>query len=277
MRRETNMTGGRGRLARLAVAALAMVSLAACEAVYSGGLSDIERTWEYAMVALPALGAEAPLLSRMNERDVAERLALLPEGETLPVAVYMHGCTGLSNTGFLLRLAEKGFAVVAPDSFARRYRPLQCDPGTKTGGYNVFVYDFRQAEISFALAQLWTKPWADYSRMVLAGTSEGAVAVALYRGDEFKGRVIAQWTCRGAPLVAGLAAPEGQRVFAVIGADDPWYPPPDGDEFSACGAYLEGRPGSQSLVVEGEGAHDVFEDSAVVARMVHFLAMAAAA
>ena len=131
-------------------------------------MSDIER-WAQAVVAMPALAADRLLISTMNSPDVAARAALLAAGETLPVALYLHGCTGIGNLEFLRDLADQGFVVIAPDSFARTYRPLQCDPETQTGGFNVFVYDFRLAEISFALEQLWSVEWADWDRMVLAG------------------------------------------------------------------------------------------------------------
>ena len=68
----------------------------------------------------------------------------------------------------------------------RVWRPMQCDPKTLTGGYNMFVFDFRMAEISYSLERLWLLPWVDHDRLALMGTSEGGVASALYRGNEFK-------------------------------------------------------------------------------------------
>jgi dienelactone hydrolase len=251
------------------------LGLGACTQLLNPAMSDIERTWAHAVVAMPALTADGPLISTMDSPDVAARAALLADGETLPVALYLHGCTGIGNLEFLRDLANQGFAVIAPDSFARTYRPLQCDPETQTGGFNVFVYDFRLAEISFALEQLWSVEWADWNRMVLAGASEGAVAVALYRGDEFKRRVIAQWTCNGAPHVAGIGAPPDEPIFAVVGVEDPWYANLAGDEpRKHCGDFLEGRPGSRSEVIYKPGAHDVFENAAMVEAMVNFLSLA---
>ena len=114
-----------------------------------------------------------------------------------------------------------------------RPQPLECQLsfgiGAQTGGRHLFVYDFRMEEVSFALEQLWTERWADWGRMFLVGTSEGGVTAALYRGDEFKARVIAQWTCSGAPHVAGIAAPLDEPILAVRGAQDPWYGAKAGD------------------------------------------------
>ena len=254
------MTASRATVLLLAVLA------AGCAGI-TGGLSDLERTWAGAVVALPSLGTGEALVTTMDSRDMQNRLARLPQGASLPVVVYAHGCTGIGNYDFFRRLADSGFVVVAPDSFAREWRPLQCDPESRTGGINVFVYDFRLAEISYALDRLWQRPWADWTRMVLAGASEGAVAVALYRGDEFRGRVIAQWTCGGAPHVRGLAATPGEAVLAVVGADDPWYCDNPGD----CGAFLGSRSGSESLLIPAGRGHNVFGDAAGLQAILNFI------
>jgi len=261
---------------RNALGLILALGLGGCAQPLFPALSDIERTWAAAVVALPALSADAPLVSTMNSPAMTRRLALLAEGEALPVVVYMHGCTGIGNLDFMRSLAAEGFAVIAPDSFARSFRPLQCEPETKSGGFNVFVYDFRLTEISFALEKLWSTDWADWSRMVLAGASEGAVAVALYRGDEFNGRVIAQWTCNGAPLVAGIDAPMDEPIFAVVGADDLWYADlADGEARDDCSKFFADRPGSRSEIIYKPGAHNVFENAAMVESMVSFLIAAA--
>ena len=233
----------------------------------SAGLSDIERTWAGATVVLPPLGGGLPVRTTMNSAAMRAHLQRLPAGARLPVVVYVHGCTGLGNFAFLEQVAAAGFVVVAPDSFARRYRPLQCDPVTQTGGRHLFVYDFRMEEVSFALEQLWTERWADWGRMFLVGTSEGGVTAALYRGDEFKARVIAQWTCSGAPHVAGIAAPLDEPILAVRGAQDPWYGAKAGD----CRDTFGSRPQSRSLVLEMAAGHDVFAEPTVAVTIVDFL------
>ena len=237
----------------------------------SADLPDLARTWRQAPVTLPALGAADSLSTTMGTAEMTARLARLA-GARLPVVVYLHGCTGIGNFDFFRQLADAGFAVVAPDSFARRFRPLQCDPATLTGGRNLFVYDFRLEEVDYALQELWSLPWVDRGRLFLVGTSEGAVAAALYRGDEFRARVIAQWTCSGAPHVAGLAAPLDEPVLAIIGADDPWYAAARAAGTpSDCGPLLAGRPDSQSYVVAAGGGHDVFANRAATAVIVDFL------
>jgi len=249
----------------------AALSLAACAGI-SGvpAESDLQRTWSQAIVALPPLAAPEALMTRMGLPEMADRLGQLPADTKLPVVVYLHGCTGIGNFDLLHRIAQAGFAVVAPDSFARTWRPRQCDPETLTGGYNLFVYDFRLAEVAYALDRLWHAPWADRNRMVLVGSSEGAVAAALYRGDEFRGRVVAQWTCFGAPHVTGISAPPAEPVFALVGAEDPWYTANRGQ---SCAQFLAGRPTSSSHVVEGAGKpeHEVLAEPAVQQMVVEFL------
>ena len=203
----------------------------------------------------------------MGSAEMTRHLARLPVGARLPAAVYLHGCTGVGNDDFLQTLAGDGFAVVAPDSFARTWRPLQCDPRTQTGGYNVFVYDFRLAETAYALGQLWQQAWADWDRMVLVGSSEGGVAAALYRGAEFRGRVVLQWTCAGATHVRGIAAPPDEPVLAAVSGQDPWYL---GNQRQDCAPYLASRPASRSLVVDGRG-HDILGDSRVVEEVREFV------
>jgi len=157
---------------------------------------------------------------------------------------------------------------------ARRYRPLQCDPRHKTGGVNIFVFEFRLAELSFALDRIWALPAIDKRRLFLIGTSEGGVAAALYRGDEFSARVILQWTCHGAPLVHGLLAPPAEPVLAMVRAADPWYDPARTKGQSGdCGAYFGDRPKSRSIVLgDNAGGHDVLGAGENCQRIIEFLA-----
>ncbi|WP_439814097.1 dienelactone hydrolase family protein [Zavarzinia sp. CC-PAN008] len=231
-------------------------------------LSDIELTWQEAMVALPPADGEAVVPIKMAALEAQGPLRRGP----FPTVVYLHGCTGLGDTTILKVLAAAGYAVIAPDSMARRYRPLQCDPTTRTGGYNLFVYDFRQEEIAFAVHQMPQFDWIDMRQLYLVGASEGGVAAALYRGDAFRARVIAQWTCHGSPLVAGLDAPPWVPVLAIVRSSDPWYSESqtraqNGD----CGAFMNQSNGSRSLILQGGAGHDVLGDPQAQGAIVHFL------
>jgi dienelactone hydrolase len=233
--------------------------------------SDIGRSVDHALIVLPR-GLEEPISGRLSSPQIAEQLARIDPAHPLPTLIYVHGCTGLGDYHLLRAVARCGLAVVAPDSFARRYRPMQCDPERHTGGRNLFVFDFRITEISYTLHRLRQMPWVDRQRLFLAGTSEGGVAAALYRGDDFRARIIAQWTCHGTPLVRGLAAPPDEPVLAVVRADDPWYDPRrTPGQKGHCGEFMRGRPRSESIVLDGGPGHFVFDDPQALGRVLDFL------
>ena len=251
----------------------AVCVLTACENIeLLDDRSDIERTWGEAVVALPPAGPEGPVLAKMGDRQMRKQIARYGRDVRLPVVLYMHGCTGIGNFKFFERLAKAGFVVIVPDSLARRFRPLQCDPKTKTGGFNRFVYDFRQTEIAYALDRIAALDWADRGNLFLVGTSEGGVATALYRGKEFRARVITQWTCHGAAIVEGIAAPPHVPVLSIVKGGDPWYGTDRTyGQKGHCGKFMNGRPHSQSIVIGGEAIHDVYDSPENVELIVRFL------
>lgn len=259
---------------------IAGLALAACTGnglALDLGESDIERTWSQALVVLPPRepGGE-PVVDRLRNAGLAQPARSGARRTRLPLVVYMHGCDGLGDLEFLKELAGQGYGVIAPDSFARRFRPLQCDTGRRQGGRNRFVYDFRLTELTFALERLDGLDWIDYRNLFLIGSSEGGVAAALFRGQVFNARVIAQWSCQGDPLVRGVAAPPQEPVLALLRDGDPYYDPRNtraqqGD----CGPYLEGRPDSRSVVLpRGSDPlnHFVFDDPGARETTLSFLA-----
>jgi dienelactone hydrolase len=100
------------------------------------------------------------------------------------------------------------------------------------------------------VAQLKKFEWVDPSKIYLAGYSEGAAAVALYRGDEhFAGRIIYGWGCTGGDWwtgINGLVVP----VLAVIGSQDHYLQ--SANKYGRdCGLYFSDRSNSRSIVIEG--------------------------
>lgn len=114
-------------------------------------------------------------------------------------------------------------ASLAPDSFALPDRVTYKSPVDKA------VYEkllaLRLSEIGLAAQALPSAPWADTSRLVLAGTSEGATAVARYTGTEFIGRMIFSWTCELNYFVQApqTAIPSSQAVLNVVSTVDPYF------------------------------------------------------
>lgn len=230
--------------------------------------SDIGRSFEFARVFLPH--REGVMETSIAEsRKSAKKFALL---KALPTVIYLHGCTGLRNAAVLRQLAAAGFAVIAPDSFARRYRPMQCRPRERRGGENLFVFDFRMSELAYAVHKLPELSWVDMTRLFLIGNSEGAVAAAHYRGDVFRARILAQWTCHGGHLVAGISAPPSEPILTFVQFNDPWYDSRrTRGQAGDCGRFLSGRPESQSVILSDEGRHDIFGNPTTMGKIVRFL------
>jgi len=255
---------------RFVLVVLVSLICAGCAALMNP-TPDLVRTWNDAIVAAPG----SDRLWRGKDLLGPNSPIARGSGNPLPVVLYLHGCTGLGELEieFGQSLASQGYLFIAPDSFARRYRPLQCDPDRQTGGFNLFVFDFRMAEISYALEQLGQMPAVDPEHMFLMGGSEGGVAAALYRGDQYSGRIIFQWTCTGSPLVRGIAAPPDEPVLAIVNQGDPWYD----DQHTTgqagdCGPYLSNRPHSKSLILRRPGIHDVLSAPNVRVAIFDFLA-----
>ena len=237
-------------------------------------VSDLELTWRRAVVTFPASDSfnqiRRKYIEEINYSDINYE-------RKLPLIIYLHGCTGIGNFFVFDSLAAEGYAVIAMDSFARRFRPLQCNPKTKRGGENLYVYDFRRAELTYALEQISNFLWIDFENLFLIGASEGGVAAALFRGDVFNARVITQWTCSGAPLLAGIGAPKRVPILSIVKEGDPYYKSlntrqQDGN----CGAYLKDRVNSESIVIpyeKNEPLHDVFSTDGVLEIIVAFLGL----
>lgn len=239
--------------------------------------SDLELTWYKGFMAVPDVISTSRDTSFISDQG---RLQLLADaGMKFPVVVYMHGCTGVSDADRKLMntIAKQGYLVVAPNSMARRMRPRQCDSDNHASvGGNYFVFDFRQEEINYALQEMlrvngdWSR-WVDVNNLFLMGVSEGGLAVAHYRGDVFKARIITQWTCHGGTLVRGISGPEDTPILAIVRKNDPWYDDKP-DQVGDCGAYFgDRRPGSESVVLDQGDKHDVMRDPEMVQKMIGFL------
>jgi hypothetical protein len=117
----------------------------------------------------------------------------------------------------------QGIASVAPDSFALPDRLTYKSPV----GRDVYerIHALRASEIALGLDALKLAPWADATRVVLAGTSEGAVAVARHGATGIVGRAMFAWSCEDNYMVAAhrTAVPVAEPVLNVISASDPFF------------------------------------------------------
>ena len=147
---------------------------------------EARRTFDSAYVMVKAEGEF--IEGRMSDDFVQRKLASLKKKR--PTVVFAHGCAGLGrgNLRYMRLLAWAGYAVVAPDSFARRYRPETCDPSRHRGIQGAphrRVGRMRQEEIHHAAYRVRRIHWADKKNLFLMGHSQGGTAVASYEGDGF--------------------------------------------------------------------------------------------
>ena len=211
----------------------------------AGEDEDLLRTWRRAPVNVPGEGG--PIRARIDGID--ERLPDVAGSH--PTVIYLHGCAGIGRIAHdaAKRLVEAGYAVIMPDSFARDHKPKSCDPARQVGGFHRGVLAWRHAEANQAIRKARGLAWVDPDNLFLWGFSEGGIAAATVSGEPVNARVVEGWTCHaGWSEYRGLRAPPTEPVLALVGGDDPWFRASylHGD----CGAYMEGRPGSVSIVYE---------------------------
>ncbi|WP_284614576.1 dienelactone hydrolase family protein [Aquabacterium humicola] len=180
-------------------------------------------------------------------------------GAQVPVVVFLHGSSGLglkAIADWQRWLAGLGIASVAPDSFALPDRLVYQSPIERA------VYErlhaLRASEIDPALQALRRASWADHRRLLLAGTSEGAVAVARHDGAGFAGRLLYAWSCEDNYFVDGhrTALAPALPVLNVISSSDPYFSPRNtwlGNAQAAghCARALDGHPRAAVLLIPG--------------------------
>lgn len=175
----------------------------------------------------------------------------------VPVVLFLHGSSGLGLKAigeWQQWLATLGVASIAPDSFALPGRATYESP-IDTASYER-MHALRASEIAPTLAALKATPWADTQKVVLAGTSEGAVPVARQTGTDFPAKMMFAWSCETnyfvqAPNNVFLAE---QPVLNVISSVDPYFSRSNAwlgnpQASGHCGAALKGLPKADVVLV----------------------------
>lgn len=188
-------------------------------------------------------------------------LRAAPQGaqQRVPVVVFMHGSSGLALKAigeWQQWLASIGIASLAPDSFALPDRLTYKSPVDKTTYEK--IHALRLSEVALAARALPSLPWADAARVVLAGTSEGTVAVARYSGKEFAGRILFSWSCEDNYFVKehATAIPVEQAVLNVISVTDPFFSPANSwlgatSALGHCGNVLKAHTKASIVLIPG--------------------------
>lgn len=235
------------KIAKHALAAVLLLTTILWTTPHARAADDeLQRTWDKAWIFAPANTAIG--YKRIDTGGLTAYLSSLPSPPTI-VIVYAHGCDGLSEISATTGryLAQAGYLVVEPDSFARKNKPVSCKPISHQGGLHRAVLGWRQAEMKYAFEQVEQIPGLAGIPVILMGDSEGAITVATIGDVPAAGRVIEGWTCHaGWPEYRGLNAPPEQPVLAISSEKDPWFRDPElsGD----CGAFMQGHAAQRSLV-----------------------------
>jgi dienelactone hydrolase len=177
-----------------------------------------------------------------------------------PLVILLHGSSGIAPAvkDFQIWLADTlGLASVAPDSLAIEGRLTYSSPVA----IDIYerVHALRLAELNYALNASKAWAWVDRARIVLAGTSEGSVAVSRYAGTESAARLIYSWSCEANYFVdrprPGFGSTE--PVFSAISARDPYFSPAnswnkDYAVTGTCAAALKDNPNAVNFVVDAD-------------------------
>lgn len=143
--------------------------------------------------------------------------------------IFVHGSGGLNDNikAFQRWLADKlNIASFTLDSFQLPDRMTYSSPIPKKDYEK--IHSLRSSELSAAVDWLTTAPWFD-GRFVIAGTSEGAVAVARYTraaaAPAERGRIIFSWSCEDNYHVEAHKTniPDDLPVLNVMSATDKYF------------------------------------------------------
>ncbi len=189
--------------------------------------------WEHAPATLAATVQQADLVIPAAATGGAMFVGKFRDAPTvksakIPVVLFMHGSSGLGLKAigeWQQWLATQGIASAAPDSFALPDHVTYKSPISKAEYER--IHAMRASEIAPMLAALKALPWVDGARILLAGTSEGGVPVARYRGTEFAARMLFAWSCEANYFVMEPqnAFEASKPVLNVISATDPFFSP----------------------------------------------------
>lgn len=243
------------RFLQLSFSFLILFWLNACATMDIANAPDeLARTLDDAIVAIPARyfkwDVPSGMFTKGRTKDVLQDLTKIAAEKKIPLVIYLHGCAGFGSASnhdinFLL---NNGYAVLAPNSFARKYKPQSCDPNTYTGGFHRGVLYFRLAEATYAHEAAKNLPWVDKRNIFMMGFSEGGITTAQYRRGGLAGRIILGWTCNsGVPEKRGISGPRDEPILAVVASNDPWFRDPS---YSGhCGNWTSFRRNVESVVV----------------------------
>ena len=214
-----------------------ILSFALVFVTFSSRADTTLESWQHAEI-----WAKAPdgafFASHMDDTRLHERLR--KAGKKYPTVLFFHDCGANRKAAgwhFARVLARAGFAVILPDSFARKDRPVTCEHWQLTPLTDVprdKVHAMRLDEIRLAQENVRELSWVDTNNLFLMGHGEGGDAVAAFPGAGHKARVIS-----GALCEKGIKGSMQTAMLSIASKDDRLFEgaPPD-----SCAKKAQGRP-----------------------------------
>ncbi len=233
---------------------------------------ELQKTWASSLVHLPEILGNGRGLFLQNKKAFNSMILEKIGHRKLPLILFLHDCEGLGHhRDDIENYSRLGFVVIAPDSFARKHRPMGCyEEQSRYIKYYDIAIAFRKAELDYAVGEISKLPWVDKNKMYLIGSGTGGMVAAHYQGDEFNGHVIEGWGCRHPnSIFDGIWAPVKVRIFSVISRNDLWYKDVAGYR-ADCASFMTGRRNSKSIVLD-RPAHYVSWYSGSRPELIKFL------
>lgn len=195
--------------------------------------------------------------------------------EKIPMLFYMHGSAGLSyGKKYKDAALKSGFLFFAPNSYELRDRPTYESP-TSIKNYER-VHKVRVAEVFYNIHQVLRElKFVDEKNIFLMGSSEGALAAAKYSGREFKGRIIAAYSCENGYYSKDfkIGARKKDPFLNIIGTHDQFF-----GEFSMFDKNKSGNCSKALLeyknakvVLLPKTKHNVIENRYTIPEVINFL------
>ena len=210
---------------------------------------EMERTWQSSIVRIPYGFGKSKLSSvDMISEDLFEK------NKRLPTIIFLHGCYGIhSGTHHRIKfLADNGFLIIAPVSFARSKYPKSCDIYTYKGGLYRGTLNIRRFDAKYAIKQLKGFNFVDEENIILMGHSQGGIATATLKfsdiSQKLKARIIEGWNCNpdSWPEYSGMNATKREMVLSLVGKADPWFA--YSNYKLGCGPLLNKENGSKGII-----------------------------
>ncbi len=153
---------------------------------------------------------------------------VVSEQKRSPAVLFLHGSGGLNDStrSWQRWLAQElHLPSLATNGLAMPGRIRYQSPTTKETYER--VHAARAVELKGGIECLRACSWVDPEKIVVAGTSEGAVAVARMEPGVALGRILYAWSCESNYFVEqhGTRFGEQEPVLNVISTDDPYFRP----------------------------------------------------